>query len=408
MVAYIDRLTLALMADNIAGDLGLSDTQIGLLIGLAFALFYAFCGLPLARAADRTNRKLLIIAGIAIWALMTALSAAADSFTFLLFTRMGVGLGEAVLTPAALSLISARFEAHERSLPISVFSSGGIIGVSAAYAAGGFVIPFAEDFAASSGIGMAGWQLTFLLISLPAFVCILLILPVQEPARNLNETTAEAGPLFDFKTLFEDWRIYAGILLGPAIAMAYVFASLSWVPIMMLRTHGWSTERTGSALGGAFLVAGFIAPLVATYMIKFLARGGQKHATLRAIVVLLCLSAPFGILVPSANSPALSVAAFGLFAVFGVATTMAPQVALQLVAPVHFRAQAAALWVLFTNLFGLGLGPTIVAVMSDALADDGSRIDDALFYLACSVYPLALLMIGLFYKHVRTHMNAQS
>ncbi|MEM8985090.1 MAG: MFS transporter [Pseudomonadota bacterium] len=404
IVAYVDRLAITFIVGDMRSDLGLSDAQIGLLIGFAFALFYALCGLPLARLADRYNRKKLIIGGIVVWGLMTALSAFASNFELLLIARMGVGLGEAALVPAAMSLISSRFSPDERALPVSVFTSGSILGVSIAYAVGGVFFPFAEQISAGLEGEFAAWRVMFILIAIPAFLAAVIMLFIEEPQRDRK--AEEKDPLTFSLDKESVTRVivsckrglpraapYMAFILGPSIILCYTFGLLSWIPAMMERSHAWPPQQTGAVLGAVFLVAGFIAPVLASFCVNKLGGDNKAVGAANALLALNLVAVVPALLVPTLSTPEFAIVAFGLFAVFGVASMTVPQVGLQLIAPAHFKAQAAAIWLLFTNLFGLGLGPTIVAVLSDRLSADGMKLDTALFYTGCGAFFLGCLSL---------------
>jgi len=187
IVSFIDRLILALMIEPIKSELHVSDVQMGLLIGSAFAIFYTLASIPLARVADTGNRKWLIVAGAGTWGAMTVASAFAGSFTVLLICRIGVGLGEAALVPAALSLIADLFPREKRALPTSIFVMIGACGAAGAMIIGAVVLKLAisADFWVLSFIGeTAPWRLTLILVGFPAILLTAAVAAiVREPGR---------------------------------------------------------------------------------------------------------------------------------------------------------------------------------------------------------------------------------
>src|SRR5579863_2688587 len=222
MLSFVDRTILSLLVGSIKRDLGISDTRIGLLQGLSFALFYTIMGLPLGRLADTRSRRNLIAAGVVVWSLFTSFCSAAKSFWALFFTRIGVGVGEAGLSPAAYSLISDYFPPDRLGVAISVYYMGVFLGSSLALLVGGIVV---DTMARVHTVTLpllgtiASWRVTFLIVGLPGLVCALLVYTIREPLRkNMLKSAQGVAARLSFGQSMGQlglrWQSVAGISLA--------------------------------------------------------------------------------------------------------------------------------------------------------------------------------------------------
>ena len=206
---FLDRQVVTIIAPYLKEDLGISDAQIGLLFGTAFALFYAVFGLPLAKLADGWSRVKTIGIGLTFWSLMTAVSGMAANFAQLGLARVGVGIGEASASPAAYSLLQDYFPKKMRATVLAVYSSGIYIGAGAALVFGGKIAAYWEAHytAATAPFGLAGWQATYLAFGFPGFIlAVLLILTVREPVRGEIDGLPTPGVPNPFRTVMDEFR----------------------------------------------------------------------------------------------------------------------------------------------------------------------------------------------------------
>src|SRR3546814_854242 len=238
VVSFVDRLILALLVEPLKADLGISDTQIGLLIGTAFALLYAFLGVPIAWLVDRGNRTRIAAAGILVWSLATVGSGFVSSYSELLPLRMCLALGEAVLSPVYVSLIVDHFRREDRALPMVIFGASGITGVTVAYAIGGGIIDLFESgvFEAWPVIGdLSVWRATLVLVGIPGILLgLLLVTTTRDPPRVVAPKAAGAkrasiaGGVFS--TAGEMMRFYLPFLIGSAFLQTIIYSALTWFP----------------------------------------------------------------------------------------------------------------------------------------------------------------------------------
>jgi MFS family permease len=405
VVSYVDRLAITFLIDPIKRDLAITDTQISLLVGFSFALFYSFVGLPIARYADRGHRVGLIVCGVLVWSAMTAVCGLATSFAALLLARIGVAVGEAVLQPAAMSLISDYFPRDRKTVPISAYLTASFAGVAIAYAAGGGLLTFAQQWDRAAWpilANLAPWQLVFLFLAVPSFLAALLIALIREPARQETTQHAPGGTsglsIRALLALAHQHRgAYLTIVGGPLLFCIYVFALTVWLPSMLSRVHGMPASEAGALIGTSFLFAGPLGALGASALYRWLERRGHRDAVMRAALYCNVAALIPGVLVCNATSGEMAAAAFFSFTVLGAGITTLPQAALQMAAPNEARSQFAAIWGLGVNLFGLGCGPTIAAVLSDALSADGTQLATALGIMAvpCLVGCAVVIYLGL-------------
>lgn len=379
MIAYVfsfvDRQILNLLVGPIRRDLGISDTQMSLLMGLSFAIFYTILGIPLGRLADSRSRRGLIAAGVVVWSVMTALCGTAKHYTQLFLYRIGVGVGEAALSPAAYSMIADYFPPQRRATAISVYSMGIYLGAGLAFLLGGLVIKFvaAQDAVAFPVVGeIRPWQLVFLILGGAGLLFSVAFLLVREPPRH---GAGDAAAPFGEVTAYL-WRNRRTVLchnLGFAMLAFCSYGTGAWIPSYFIRSHGWDAGQVGIVYGLIVMVFGSAGIVIGGRLTDRGLHRGQTDAALRvgiwASVVCMFsggvyLLAPTGMLAAIALVPAV----FALGMPFGAAPA-----AIQEIVPDRMRGQTSAVYLFIVNLIGLGIGPTAVAIFTDyVFRDDGA------------------------------------
>lgn len=399
-VSFVDRQIMALMIEPIKRDLAISDTQVSLLIGLAFAAFYTLLGIPIARLADRHSRRVIIATGITIWCFMTALCGLARNYTQLFFTRVGVGVGEAALGPSALSMISDYFPKRTRGRAVAVYNTGITLGTGMAMILGGQLVERISD-APPVMLPVVGelfaWQTVFLIVGLPGLLVAALMITVREPRRRERLPTAEGEkPHLSLKTVLQflgtRYRMYGSHFLGMSTVAILAYGLFAWIPTMFVRTWGWSIGDVGLAYGIVTLAAGPLAAVLASVLGEWLSARGHEDAQMRAAVISVILGIAGSI--GAALSPTAWVAVLMLLpaSVGTTAATASGLSALMTVTPNQMRAQASACYYLVVNMLGLTLGPTGIAIFTDYVFKD----TDALRYSVASVSALAGLFAAAF------------
>jgi MFS family permease len=374
-LSFIDRQILSLLVGPIKQDLGISDAKIGLLQGLAFAVFYTLLGLPMGWLADRSSRRNLIAVGVFFWSLMTALCSIAKSFGALFLARLGVGVGEATLGPSAFSLIADYFPRQRLGKALSVYSAGIFVGAGLALIVGGTVVSAVTKLPAVEVplLGtIASWRLTFLIVGLPGLLVGLLVYTVREPLRRnvLREADGQASRL-SFGQVFEQvkrrWRSVVGVSTGLSAQAMCNYAFQAWAPTFFIRVFGWSPRQTGLVLGAMILVTGCLGMYYGGTLCERWQRRNIAEAPLKVAVVSTLGAGVFFCLAMSLQSVAWTLVGL-LPALFFLAMPVGSSyAALQLIFPNQLRGQVSALLLFTINVGGLTLGPWFVGLLNDLL-----------------------------------------
>lgn len=375
--SFIDRQILSLLVEPIEADLGISDTRMSLLLGLSFAIFYTLLGIPIARFADASSRRSIIAAGIFLWSLMTVLCGVARTFWQLFLARMGVGVGEAALTPAALAMISDYFPKERLARAIGVFTIGVPAGQGIATLVGAALLPVIAGLGRVQlpALGtLALWQLIFIAVGLPGLLIAALMMTVREPIRrSISGTAAVGSGALPLRTvvayLLENRRTYLGHFLGMSVLTIMGYGIGSWLPTFFARTYGLAVGSAAFTatllwLGTIFTLVGSAGVVAGGYLADRLHRR-YADGHLRAVLVGIGLLLPGYALFALMPTPALALLLL-IPATLGAAIpTSAGAAALMLISPPRMRAQVSALFYFVINLVGLGVGPTAVALLTD-------------------------------------------
>ncbi|MGE0623888.1 MAG: spinster family MFS transporter [Pseudomonadales bacterium] len=357
---FIDRQILAILAQSIKTDLGLSDTQIGALSGLAFGIFYATLGIPIARLADRHSRVNIISICLAIWSGMTALSGLAQNFWQLLVARIGVGIGEAGGSPPSHSVLADYFAANERSTALGIYAMGIPVGILFGNLAGGWINEF------------FGWRNAFLVVGIPGvLLAIVLKLTVREPPRGHTEVVKKSVEQVPFSTVVRtmwSYRSFRQISLGAATQAFVGYGAIAWMPAFLIRTHGMSSGEAGTALGLIIGIAGGIGTVMSGWIGDRLgARDVRWYMWVPAWGFLIAVPFSLGVFL---LDELWVILALYIIPAFTVQLYTGPTFGMtQSLAPLAMRASASALLLFIVNIIGLVFGPTAVGYLSDVLQE---------------------------------------
>ena len=379
MLAYTlsmcDRMILSILFPDIKAEFGLTDTQLGFLGGISFALFYATMGLPIAKLSDQYSRKRLIIASLIIFSIMTALGGMATGFISLLVFRIGVGIGEAGVNPASHSIIADYFPPQRRAFAMAILMLGGSFGMVFGFVGGGFI---AEAY---------NWRIALVSVGVPGLLlAVVMARSLHEPGRGTYEIETPPPPPPIRTTAATMWAnpamrhlIAGGIAVG---LMGYGFTQ--WLPTFFMRTHDLSQSQTGMLMAGVFGISGAIGALAAGKWFDRLSTRGFQHG-MRMLAIVPFFTGPFFIMGLLADDLTTAIL---LFIIPGFAGNYAigPTIAMvQTLSPVHMRAVSSAIKMLCLNLIGMGLGPLLVGLLSDLLTpqhgEDALRVALAFFTL---------------------------
>ena len=369
--SYIDRSVLGLMVGPIRAELGISDTQFSLLQGFAFAIFYTLLGIPIAWLADRSSRRNIISAGIAVWSLMTALCGLARTFGAMFMARVGVGVGEAALSPAAYSMIADLFPREKLGRALGIYSSGVFIGIGLSFILVGKLIGMLDTVTLPVLGELTPWRLTLIILGVPGLAIAALCFTFREPKR-LGVRTGGL-PLREVGAFFgQHASLYVLHFVAFSMLTLLFNAVMAWFGEYLIRIHemsrgdaGWYIGLIVTFFGGSGIVCG---GLHADYLKRRGDNGGAIRSSLLAASVVLPLGAA-ATLMPSGEWSLVLLAPLLFFSswVFAPATT-----ALQLFSPPNMRAQFSAVYLFVVNLTGIGFGGTAVALITDfVFQDDG-------------------------------------
>lgn len=399
ILSYTDRQVLSLLVDPLKHDLGIDDTDIGKLFGPAFALVYGIAGIPLGYFADRASRRYLIFGGVIVWSLGTIACGFANSFTQLFAARIAVGFGEAVLSPAAISMISDYFPPSRRGTAVGCFLSGIAIGIGVSILIGGGVLHAVDSglLAATPLAGYAPWRLVLLTIGAPGLAWALAILLIREPARRVQGPGA-SGPLDGWRTI--RWSRLAPVYLVVAMASLVDNAVGAWAPSLLIRTFGQGAAEVGvrlgvliaAAFGGGVLAGGWLADRAGAW-------GGWTYK-LGVCALASALILPASLLI---NASGFEVALWSVplyFALSGIVTACGFSAILDAV-PNRARGLAMAVSFFLNVALGAGVGPLAVAYASKYVFGEVAGLGPAIASTVAAGYGIAIIALVAAFRVVR-------
>lgn len=409
VLSYVDRTIMSIVIEPVKAQLHLTDTQISLLVGFSFAALYAIAGVPFGWIADRSNRKRLINFAVTVWCFMTAICGWCTSFIGLFFARMGVGMGEAALYPAALSMIADYFAPAKRQIAVTAFVTGGVLGAAIAYLGGAAAIAFGTRLAQSGAelLGPhSGWQWAFIIVAAPGALLLLLFTTIREPVRRgLLGGSRDAGQGASMRVVGQfarqHWKTYACLFGGTSLMLIAAFGYTLWGISMFVRVHGWTQTYTATVFGPAVLALGVGGNILAVSLSRFLSKLGYTDAIMRACLIMACVALPLvvvGTLMP-APFRVIAIAFPGLGLLVGVATLAI--IGVQVTVPNQLRGQFSAIFSLCANFLGVGVGPTFIALLTDYVYRDEARLHHSIATAAAIVIPIGIVVFALGLKHFR-------
>lgn len=382
---FIDRQILVILQESIKADLGLSDTQLGLLSGISFAIFYVTLGIPIARWADKGTRRDIVALAIGTWSFMTALSGAAQVYWQLLLARIGVAVGEAGGSPPAHSMISDMFAPAERATALSIYSMGINFGILIGFVIGGWV----NDF--------FGWRMVFFVIGAPGILWALVVrFTLKEPPRGYSENlshVADAPPFLDVMRLLWSRRSFRHMSIASGLHAFVGYGVGQWIASFFIRTYDLtSTGEIATWLGLISGTAGAAGTFFGGWLTdKYGIRDKRWYLWIPAAATVLAV--PFSLTVYMLNSYYLALSIY-IVPVFLGAMYLGPTLAMTHgIVSLRMRAVASAILFFVLNLIGLGLGPLMTGMLSDYLSADFG--DDSLRY--------ALIVVVLVYVWATLH-----
>ncbi len=366
----VDRIVIGLLVEPIKNDLQLSDAEMGIIQGFAFAVFYSLFTLPVGLLIDRWRRVPVLWIGIAVWSAATVAAGFARSFWSLFAARVVVGAGEATTTPGSSSVIADYFPPQLRPRAFGVFMMGGSVGIGIAYLFGAVAIRLAgglrEDFPALLG-SFADWQIVFMVVGAPGLLlAVLMALTIREPQRR---GATETSPKVSLLPLWRELRVnriaLLAIMFGAIMNVMIVNAQLSWFPTLFVRVHEWDSARIGTALALVGVPVGLLSAITAGWILSWMAKRGRTDGPILVMMVQCAAWAIFGTYKCFAPTPELALAGHVVTSMFATWAVTSALTALNQVTPNQLRGQVVAVYTLFLGLVGVGVGALAVGLLSD-------------------------------------------
>jgi len=398
--AFIDRQIPSMLVEPIKQDFNLTDSQIALLGGAAFSIFYAIMALPIGYAVDRYKRTKVLGTGIFLWSLMTALAGLANSFGKLFGARIGVAVGEAVMAPICVSLVSDSFPENKQGKPMGIITAGVYIGIGITLLGGGFLI----DYLTSIGgitlplIGyLKPWQATFMIVGIPGLVLAIAAFYLKEPRRI--EEQVDSNHLVDKKNVFLHLKEHRKTLIpmfGGLIFMALIFYSFSfWAPTMMIRTFDISLTEVGFILGMITIISSITGTIIAGSAVDYLRNRNYSDAPVRAAMIAVILALPPIISLSFVQTELGAWICIAMYLLFISSFAPLGLLAISGVSTGNVKGQTAAIHAFLMMAFGLSLGPQLTAFFTDFVFVDPNLLINSISLTGLIVLPISALLFKL-------------
>jgi MFS family permease len=410
--SIIDRQILNVMIGPVKRDLGgISDTQVSLIMGFAFSLFYSFLAFPAGWIADRYSRRKLMVAGIPGWSLMTVLCGAATQYWQLFLARMGVGVGEATLGPAATSSLADFFTPARLPLAMGVVSSSPFIGQGLANIGGGPLIDYLEtspNFVLPVMGEVYSWQMVFVIVGLPGFLVALAVWATREPPRRGRIATEKnTVPLSEVWAFIRQRRKFFTFLFSAYLCFSIQGWSLfSWLVEYFVRNHGWTRGQTGVVYGSIAMFVGIAGSITGGLWAGRLLRAQVSDATMRVVMYGALVLLPTATLLTIVPDPWVAMA---LLVPVTFCMSLPPglmMATLQAVSPNEMRGQMVGVYLIVVNFLAYTIAPSLPAVLSDYLFASELALGKSISLLAVINYSIAAACLWAGLKHYRKALEA--
>jgi len=409
VVSQFDRTVINLMVDPIKAEFGLNDTAFGALQSIAFGIFYVLACIPLGRLADNGNRKMLLAVCLTLWSVFAMASGLARSYWTLFLTRIGVAVGEASLTPAGLSMLSDHFPPERLGRPVAGYLMSAPVGQGLAFIGGGSLLAAlaGSDLITTGWLaGFEPWQAAFIIVGAPGLLLVPLFLLIPEPkrrgARTEGLTAGETARLIGAM-----WRALVPMFIGFAMVLLFSYSIAIWTPALLERVHGWDAERIGWGFGSVLIIFGMTGVLVGGWANDWLAAKGHRDAPLKVAAAGFAIGGTAGVIAPLMPTAELTLAALAVALFFGQMPFPCAATSLQLIVPNRARAQISAVYVTFTTLVGLSVGPTVIGLMNDFVFGPENIDQSMAVVIGCATPVMVVMMLMAMKPYRGFHEAAQ-
>lgn len=398
MLSLMDRVILGFLIEPIRHELSLNDTQIGLLLGFGFVLFYSILGIPLGAVADAGNRRNLIVGGIIVWSLATAGTALASGFGALLLARTLVGAGEATLSPAAISTIGDRFTRERAGFAVSLYSLGGAFGIGIAMAIGGYLVAWTADFSWTVpllNVEIGGWRLVFVIIGLAGIPFALFMLATMREAPRRAARAAHPSMKTVASHMLRHKLAFTGLLVGFGAQVLSTYVPMLWAAAHFQRAHRFEAIELGIPFAVSFGLASGIAVIVGGLLSDWMTRRGVNDAPARVLFFSIPLQIPFVWVCFTGDQPTLALWAMSLLGFIASLYGGLQGTIVQLLTPGPMQGRMMAIYLFCVTVIGMGGGPLITGALSQHVFDGPSGLGLAMAVTMTGALLVSALVLAL-------------
>ena len=397
--SFIDRQVLNLLVVPIQNDLNITDTQISALQGLAFVLTYVGLCIPIGRLIDKSHRVTVMIIGLLIWSIATIACGFSKNYVSMFIARMGIGAGESTVHPGSISILGDYFDSNKIASPMSIYLLGPYLGAGIAMIFGAQVLDWTsqmDNVIIFPLIGeIAPWQLTFIAVGLPGILIAGLFLTIREPQRKIQESESIEVPSFSkvIQYIKNNWEVYGAIIIGNSCLIILLYGLQSWVPTMLLRVYEWDLVQSGRVYGSIAMLAGSAGVLSGPFVLRYMSKINVNAPHFKLAIIGITM-ATFSLVLlpfqPNVNIALVFVTMASFFVTLPLAGTSSAMV---IVSPNRIRGVITGIYVVVTSVFGLVLGPFLVASSTDFIFQDTNAVAKSLALVSVLVSPVGIFFM---------------
>ena len=397
--SFIDRQVLNLLVVPIQNDLNITDTQISALQGLAFVLTYVGLCIPIGRLIDKSHRVTVMIIGLLIWSIATIACGFSKNYVSMFIARMGIGAGESTVHPGSISILGDYFDSNKIASPMSIYLLGPYLGAGIAMIFGAQVLDWTsqmDNLIIFPLIGeIAPWQLTFIAVGLPGILLAGLFLTIREPQRKIQESESIEVPSFSkvIQYIKNNWEVYGAIIIGNSCLIILLYGLQSWVPTMLLRVYEWDLIQSGRVYGLIAMLAGSAGVLSGPFVLKLMSKNNIDAPHFKLAIFGISMASLSLVLLPfqaNVNIALIFVTLASFFVTLPLAGTSSAMV---IVSPNRIRGVITGIYVVVTSVFGLVLGPFLVASSTDFIFQDPNAVAKSLALVSVLIGPVGIFFM---------------
>ena len=397
--SFIDRQVLNLLVVPIQNDLNITDTQISALQGLAFVITYVGLCVPIGRIIDKTHRVSVMIIGLLIWSAATIACGFSKNYISMFIARMGIGAGESTVHPGSISILGDYFDSDKIASPMSIYLLGPYLGAGIAMIFGAQVLDWTSQMDGNFILPLVGevapWQLTFIAVGLPGILVACLFLTIREPKRRIQEIESQEAP--SFKKIAEyiknNWKVYGAIIIGNSCLIILLYGLQSWVPTMLLRLYEWDLIQSGRIYGLIAMFAGSAGVLSGPFVLNLMNKNNIDAPHFKLAIFGISMASLSLVLLPfqaNVNIALIFVTLASFFVTLPLAGTSSAMV---IVSPNRIRGVITGIYVVVTSVFGLVLGPFLVASSTDFIFQDPNAVAKSLALVSLLIGPIGIFFM---------------